>query len=257
MKRGIVVSDLHCGGVGGLAPPGYRADWLEPIQSTFWTWYTDNLVKYGPFDFLIGAGDFVDGEGKKGTLGTYINDVRKQAECASRCLVETGVDPRRMYLARGTPFHTNGAAEYEDAIAADLGCSIKDVQKIEVEGWKIHTRHVVGRSDIPYGQATPIYKELRRMESEALTEAKDAPDILIRGHVHYSVSVAVDGRLALTAPCLDLPIDSSNGRRYSAWMYTVGFGVLDLEAGVEPIYRTVKMPIRLVHAEGYQEVKFA
>lgn len=256
MKRGLILSDLHCGGVGGLAPPGYRADWLEPMQSVFWDWYTGKLAEYGPFDFLIGAGDFTDGEGKKGTLGTYITDVRRQAEAARDCILAARVPAKHVYLVRGTPFHSNGATEYEDKIAEDLGCSIKDVQKIEVEGWKIHTRHVVGRSDIAYGQATPLLKELARMEHEAFLEEKDAPDIIIRGHVHYAAHVGRDGRLAIASPCLALPIDSANGRRYTAWYYTVGFGVLELEEGREPMYRAVKMPIRMIHEEGYECVKW-
>ena len=250
--RGLLVSDLHCGGVGGIAPPGFRVDWLAESQAIFWDWYISQLGRYGPFDFLVGAGDFVDGEGKKGTLGTAITDVARQADAAIESLRATGVPGSRMYLVRGTPFHSNGVMEYEDAIADTIGASIKDVQKIEVEGWKIHTRHVVGRSDTAYGQATPLLKELARVEHEAFRDAKEAPDIIVRGHVHYDMRVGRNGRMAIDLPCLDLPIDSSNGRRYSAWDYTVGFGVIDLERGMEPMYRPVVMPIRLVHEEGYE-----
>ena len=256
MKRGLILSDLHCGGVGGLAPPGFRVDWLSDSQSVFWDWYITNLDRYGPFDFLICAGDLTDGEGKKSTLGTVITDVGKQAEAAAECLRATGVDPNYLYIVRGTPFHSNGATEYEDAVARELGASIKDTQKVEVEGWKIHTRHVVGRSDTAYGQATPLLKELARMEHEAFRDSKAAPDIILRGHVHYSMHVGRHGRLAIDIPCLDLPIDSSNGRRYSAWDYDVGFGVLDLEEGREPVYHPVLMPIRLVHEERYECVKW-
>jgi hypothetical protein len=256
MKRGIIIADPHCGGVGGLTPPGFMVGWMEEIQTTFWNWYVDKLSAYGPFDFAIGGGDYTDGEGKKGTLGTVITDVRKQAQAAARVFEETGVPSRHIYLARGTPFHTNGASEYEDKVADDLSCSIKDVQKIEVEGWKIHTRHVVGRSDISYGQATPILKELARMEHEAFLEDKEAPDIIIRAHVHYAISVNRDGRISLASPCLDLPIDSSNGRRYTAWYYTVGFGVLELEEGREPVYFPVKMPMKLIREEEYECVKW-
>jgi hypothetical protein len=256
MKRGIIISDTHSGSIGGLTAPGYMQDDMRSIQEVFWKWYSDNLKKYGPYDFLIGAGDFTDGPGKKGTLGTLFTDVRKQAECAEKCLLETGVDPKNMFLVRGSPFHSNGESEYENKISDDLGCSIKDVQKIEIEHWKIHTRHVVGRSDISYGQATPLLKEIARMEHEAFIEEKEAPDVIIRGHCHYSLSVNRDGRLSIINPCLCLPIDSSNGRRYMAWMYTVGFGVLELYEDREPIYYPVIMPIRLVHEEEYKCVSF-
>jgi hypothetical protein len=254
MKRGLILSDLHCGSVGGLTPPGFMQDDLRSVQETFWHWFYENMGMYGPYDFLVGCGDLVDGEGKKGTLSTAFSDVRKQARCATAVLEATGVDPSMMFLVRGSPFHTNGPAEYEDKIADDLGCSIKDVQKLDVEGWKIHVRHVTGRSDISYGQGTPALKELARMEHEAFIESKDAPDIILRGHVHYAISVQRDGRMSITCPCLCLPIDSSNGRRYMAWTYTVGFGVLELDKDREPVYRTVVMPVRLVHGEGYNQL---
>lgn len=202
----------------------------------------------------MACGDLTDGEGKKGTLGTAFSDVRKQARAAVACIQVAGVPANCTFLVRGTPFHSNGPSEYEDKIADDLNCSIKDVQKLEIEGWRIHARHVVGRSDIAYGQATPILKELARMEHEAFSEQKEAPDVILRGHVHYSCLVERDGRLAVSLPCLSLPIDSANGRRYTAWMYTVGFGVLELERGIEPIFRTVKMPVKLIHSDGYQPV---
>lgn len=256
MRRGLLVSDLHCGAVGGLCPPGYRVEWVGESQTVFWQWFVDEIAKYGPFDFLIGAGDFTEGEGKKGTLGVCIPDVGKQAKAAAECLRATGVPGSAMYLVRGTPFHSNGVTEYEDRIADELGAHIADVQRLEIEGWKIHTRHVVGRSDIAYGQGTPLMKELARMEHEAFLESKDAPDVILRGHVHYAASVNRDGRTAVSLPCMCLPIDSSNGRRYTAWYYTVGFGVLELDRDREPRYYPVKMPIKLVHEEEYRCVQF-
>lgn len=251
MKRGIIIADNHAGSVGGLHGPGFQQDDMQYIQKTFWDWFTKNVDKYGPYDFLIGVGDFTDGEGKKGSLGTLFTDIRKQADAAELVLTYPKVNPKYMYLVRGTAFHTTGASEYEDKIADDLGCSIKDVQKIEIEGWKIHIRHVAGRSDVAYGQGTPLIRELARLEYEAFIEEKEAPDIIIRGHVHYALSINRDGRLVISSPCLCLPVDSSNGRRYMAWMYTVGFGVLELYEDREPIYYPVVMPIRLIHEGKY------
>ena len=231
-------------------------DDLRHVQEVFWKWYLDETLKYGPYDFLICNGDMVDGEGKKGTLDTAMTDVRKQAEAAEEILAHANVPSDYTFLVRGSPFHTNGAGEYEDKIADDIGCSIKDTQKIEVEGWKIHSRHVVGRSDIPYGQATPLLKELARVEAEAFRDAKDAPDIIIRGHVHYSCFTGKHGRIAIDCPCLCLPTASANGRRYMAWEYDVGFGVLELDHDYEPIYHPVIMPMHDIHDGAYECVKW-
>jgi len=256
-RRGVVISDPHCGNIGGLVSPDYFGDsFIRKSQEIFYNWYETTLDKYGPFDFCLGLGDFTDGEGKKGTLDTLFSDVRKQAKCAASLLLRTGVDPSLIFLVRGTPFHSNGVCEYEDAVAEEIGCSIKDVQKLDILGWKIHTRHVVGRSDISYGQATPILKELARMEHEAFLEDKDAPDIILRGHVHYSLSVNRDGRISAACPCLCLPIASANGRRYTAWYYTVGLSILDLYDDREPVYTPIKMDVSLYHDEGYEHVDF-
>lgn len=253
--RLLILSDTHCGATSGLTPPGYQHEELAALQKPFWNWFATNIEKYKPFDGLLGLGDYVDGEGKKGTLDTAITDIRKQAEAAAEVLKSTGVPNKRMFLVRGTPFHTAGATEYED-ILADLlpNCLLKNVQKLNVEGWKIHARHVQGRSDIPYGQGTPLYKELARMEHEAFRDEKDAPDIVIRGHVHYSAHVGKHGRLAISCPCLQLPLSESNGRRYSAWEYDVGFGVLTLERDREPIWQPVIMEMRIIKDEGYQAI---
>lgn len=253
MKKILVLSDLHAGATSGLCPPEFFHTELEDIQKPFWDWFRRETVKYGPYDYLLGVGDFCDGEGKKGTLDTAITDIRKQAQSAAKILESLAIPNERIFLVRGTPFHTAGAMEYEDLIADLLpGSTLKNVQKIEVEGWRIHTRHVQGRSDIPYGQGTPLYKELARMEHEAFRDTKDAPDIIIRGHVHYSAHVGKHGRLAISCPCLQLPISESNGRRYSAWEYDVGFGVLTLERDREPIWQPVIMEMWIIKDEGYE-----
>ena len=255
MTKILVLSDLHCGATSGLTPPSYFHAELSDIQIPFWNWFTNQIARYAPFDYLLNLGDSCDGEGKKGTLDTAITDVGKQAEAAAMILAATSVPNDRIYLVRGTPFHSDGATFYEDKIAEYLpGVSIKNTQKLEIEGWKIHARHVQGRSDIPYGQGTPLFKELARMEHEAFRDTKDAPDILLRGHVHYSAHVGKHGRLAISCPCLQLPISESNGRRYSAWEYDVGFGVLTLERDREPIWQPVLMEMRIIRDEGYEVI---
>ena len=252
MAKLIVITDPHAGATSGLTPPGFMRDDLRDVQFPFWKWFEEHVALYGPYDGLIGLGDFTDGEGKKGTLDTAITDVRKQAQMAAAILRSTGVPTDRMYLVRGTPFHSSGSSEYEDPLADMLpGSSIKNVQRLCIEGWNVHARHVVGRSDIPYGQGTPLLKELARMEHEAFRDSKDAPDIILRGHVHYSAIVGKHGRMAIACPCLQLPTSESNGRRYSAWEYDVGFAVLTLERDREPVYQPVLMEMNIIRSEEY------
>lgn len=258
MRKVLFLADLHCGNDAGIAPP--TRDFLSPntgyIQETFWNWYDPEIKKYGPYDAVFVMGDVTDGEGKKGTMDTYLTKMDRQADCAAEVISRVGVDPQYIYMVRGTPFHTNGVLEYEDLVANKLGCPVANVQKREIEGWKIHTKHVSGRSDIPYGQATPLLKELTRLESEAFRESKDAPDIIARAHVHYETLVRKHNRQAFDCPALELPLDGANSRRYSSWEYDVGFEVGYFERDRLPIIQSVIMPLRLIKEGGYECVNW-
>ena len=247
----LATGDYHSGNVGGITPPGFMVDWAREVQEIFWGWWTANIAKYGPFDAHLILGDMTDGEGKKGTLDTTITNVGRQANAAAEVARSTGVPADHTYIVEGTPFHTNGVLEYERLVADELGCSCKAVQKLDIEGWKIHGRHVNGRSDIPYGQGTPLLKNMARLEAEAFRDDKDAPDIMLTGHVHYSTIVSKHGRWSISVPSLELPISEANGRRYSSWEYDVGFNVITLERDREPMIQTILMPMRLIKDEGY------
>ena len=256
MRKILFLADLHCGNIAGIAPPGYRSDAVREIQETFWDWFTRELEAHGPYDGLFVMGDVVDGEGKKGTLDTFETNIKRQAEASAEVIRMANVPADKIWMVRGTPFHTNGVLEYEDLVADILQCSIKNVQKRTVEGWKVHTKHVASRSDIPYGQGTPLLKELARLESEAFREAKDAPDVVARAHVHYSALVRKHHRQVFTCSCLELPLDGANSRRYSSAEYDVGFEVGHFEAGRLPFIESVTMPLRLVKEGGYEEVSW-
>lgn len=252
MRKVLFIADTHCGNVAGLAPPGYRCDKLRDLQEQFYSWFVAERNKYGPYDACVALGDLTDGEGKKGTLDTFETDIKRQQEAAALIIADCGVPADKIFIVRGTPFHTNGALEYEDRVAEIVGCSIKDVQKIEVEGWKIHGKHVSGRSDIPYGQGTPLLKELTRLEAQAFRDDADAPDVIARGHVHYEALVRKHNRQAFNCPALELPLDGANSRRYSAWEYDVGFDVGYFEVGKLPLILPIIMPLKLIDDGGYQ-----
>jgi len=256
MRKILFLADLHCGNIAGIAPPGYRSDAVREIQETFWNWYVKELAANAPYDGIFVMGDVVDGEGKKGTLDTFETNIQRQAEAAALVIQEAHVDPEHIWMVRGTPFHTNGVLEYEDITAKILGCSIKNVQKREIEGWKVHGKHVANRSDIPYGQGTPLLKELDRMEGEAFKESKDAPDVVARGHVHYETLVRKHFRQVFTCPSLELPLDGANSRRYSSAEYDVGFEVGHFERDRLPFIESIIMPLNLVKDGGYECVNW-
>lgn len=252
MRKILFLADLHCGNIAGIAPPGYRCDAVREIQETFWDWYIETLEKHGPYDGVFVMGDVVDGEGKKGTLDTFEPNIQRQAEAAAAVIRASNVPADKIWMVRGTPFHTNSVMEYEDITASILNCSIQNVQKKEIEGWKVHTKHVAGRSDTPYGQATPLLKELDRLEGEAFKEKKDAPDVIARAHVHYDCLAKKHQRQVFDCPCLELPLDGANSRRYSSQEYDVGIVVGYFEQGRLPLFESYTMPLRLIKDGGYE-----
>ena len=255
MSKILVVTDPHCGSTAGLTPPEFFHKDLEAIEVPFWEWYSTTVPAHGPYDMLIALGDLTDGEGKKGTLDTSITDPRKQAHAAALVLKVANVPTDKIFIVRGTPFHSSGVTEYEDMIREYLpGVSIKNTQRLCVNGKRIHSRHVIGRSDTNYGQATPLMKEISRLESEAFRQSKDAPDVILRGHVHYESSAGKHGRISIACPCLQLPLSESNGRRYSAFEYDVGIGVLTIERDRPVIWEPFIMDLRIVKDDDYVEV---
>src|SRR5467141_3428442 len=72
MKRGICVSDLHCGSIYGLLPPSFETfegvlRLPNPGQEYLWRCWDDFTNRAGRFspDFIIVNGDLLDGMQQK------------------------------------------------------------------------------------------------------------------------------------------------------------------------------------------------
>lgn len=248
MHRVLVLSDTHCGSVSGLTPPGWgRADcpWLSP----FWDWFTSTLKQIGPVDDLIMNGDTVDGEGKKGAAYHLNANVKDQQEMTEEIVDQVKAD--RRYFVRGTGFHTDSGLCYEDAIAEAFNTKALDDLRLEINGRRLHARHVAGRSDTPYGQGTQIAKELTNELMQGSFEGYEPADLIIRSHVHYHYMVGVgDGvsgwpRIAFTTPCLQLrgPKIGPYVRNLRTWLYHVGMTLIEIEKTGEIFVRPVLFPI--------------
>lgn len=67
-KRGIILSDTHCGAFNGLTPPDHQKPKFKDLSMPMWERYIQIVKKIGDVDILISNGDMVDGEGKKITV---------------------------------------------------------------------------------------------------------------------------------------------------------------------------------------------
>lgn len=245
-KRLLVISDLHCGHLLGLTPPEYmREDW-KPLSMPFWNFFEKTIKEIGPVDYLVINGDMVDGEGKKETIGHLTTDTKKQIDIAAACVDR--ITRKKTFLTYGTPFHTVGSYSYEEGVSDAIHGIIKDELRIKINGWHLNFRHVIGRSDTPYGQPTQIYKEVVRELIKAMLEDYKAADYIFRSHVHYHFIAGRPGKMGIITPCLQLP-DGIFGRKMRAQYYDVGMLLVDITEIVD--IKPILMPLKMVKAQEY------
>jgi len=254
MFRILVLSDFHSGHLLGLTPPEYHAD-AYPWQAKFWQFYADYLQQVGQVDALVLNGDLVDGPGRKDSSQHIRTDINVQVAMAAE--IAEQVQARRRYVVRGTGYHTDGYGAFEDHVASDLDCDAFDELRLAIHGRKLHLRHHVGRSDIPYGQYTQVGKELINEMLQSDMEDYEDADILGRAHVHYCTGVwmmdATRGvpRHGFTNPALQLrgPQQGSYVRKLRTWMYHVGGTLIEIDGTGEPFIRPHAFPLKLYAPE--------
>jgi hypothetical protein len=227
-ERLVVYGDNHGGAFEGLTPPEY---WSEDNkrQIPFWKWWDRLWDQLGIVDRAVCLGDMVHGKGKKGTERHLTTNLKKQCDIGFK--VAEKVRAKKHSIVRGTGFHVDENMPVEDIIADRLGVPIADEEVFEIRGRSFHAKHVVGRSDTPYGQYTQLGKEMINGILKAEMMAYSGPTFFLRGHVHYSVGVDLADygkglvRHAWTIPCLQLPGDGDAGgfvRGLRTWLYHVG-----------------------------------
>lgn len=243
MFRLLVMSDLHCGDATGLTPPKWHNDEFGDFQRPFWEWYVGTVKSIGPVDALVLDGDLIHGPARRDSAGHLTTNVKKQTKMAAECIKQ--VETKRRYIVRGTGYHTDHGGPLEDYIADSFGIDAEDELRLEIYGRKLLFRHVVGRSDIPYGQYTQIAKEMINEILQGSFEGYPAADINVRAHAHYSVMVSVGDavhgreRIALVNPALSLrgPEVTSFVRGLRTWLYHVGMTLIEIEDNGEVFIR--------------------
>ena len=240
--RALLINDLHCGHQLGLTPPGWQCPENQSWQRPAWDFYSNIVKQIGYVDDLFVNGDAIDGPGYKETTEHIRTDVGVQADMALSAIKL--VKYKHVHIIRGTGFHTDGHTSYEDAVAKDLNVDAVDELRVEAYGRKFHIKHVVGRSDTPYGSHTQIQKELINEILQAEFENYQAADVLIRAHVHYCYGAwTADSsrgiiRHAFTAPALQLrgPKQSSFTRKLRTWKYDFGVTLIEVDPKSKEVF---------------------
>ena len=211
MKKGIIISDLHCGHRTGLTPPGYQykdGGWqakYSKVQKACWNWYKDTLKKIGDIDVLIVNGDAIDGKGyRSGSSEQITTDMMVQADIAVNCIATAMQRKTKLVMTRGTPYHTGEGEDFEDLIAQELKAEEIGAHVFpKIDGVVFDLKHKVGSSTIPHGRSSAIKKAA--LWNKIWAEADEQPDadVLVRSHVHYhQASYDPDFGWQMTTPAL-------------------------------------------------------
>jgi hypothetical protein len=254
IRRILVESDFHSGHVLGLTPPDYWTNISKKFSKPVWDWRKDMIKKIGPVDIHVLNGDLVDGPGKKESIGLITTDIKVQAEMAAGCAEL--VKAKERFITYGTNFHSVSTLSHEEIIADKLGCEIYETLRIKVDEIKLNFRHVCGRSDIPYGAATQVQKEIVRDQLNSLIEEYQDADVIVRSHVHYYVHVETPEAHALTTPAWELPNLNKDGNIYARKLrtmyYNVGAVLIEIDKG-EVMIRKQIMPLKIAIQRKYIE----
>lgn len=255
MKRLFFGSDLHCGHVAGICPPAwhYKPRGAHPmiaaLQRELWGFFTQELAKYNRFDAALWVGDMIDGKGQaSGSTELLSADRHEQCEMAEAVCRAVPAETHR--IVRGTGYHVGKEEDYEDVLARNLGAKISDQAWIEANGITFNLKHHLGGTSTPYGDGTPIRKEMIWGDIWVEMEAQPRANVTVRGHTHRCLIVDAVGpgntpKYGVTMPALQAAFTKFGGRRCSG---IVHFGFIVAEIPPEGDYIRWRKHILTVQA---------
>ena len=185
-KRGIIITDTHCGDDLGLTPQKYIRQHRPTTKAMldFWQWFVREIKDCGRFDVCIDLGDCVNGNPKNNSRSLVTNDMSEQVEIA--------IETRKIIVADtwrfcyGTDCHVGGSEDYEKRVAQAFGGSITTEQLLDINGCTISAMHKrgFGKSSNPAGAGSSLGKAGINTFIEEKKRSDKTSQILLSGHVH-------------------------------------------------------------------------
>ena len=225
MKRLAVISDLQCGSIFGMLPPGFiTSEGIPKLQNAgqkylweCWIDFNDRLKEFKP-DAIIMNGDANDGnqrkqEGTELSLNLLVDQIRAAVTCLT--VTKKRAPNAKWYFTRGTAYHVGQAGQYEEEIAKQIGAEkyssvgtgiyVREILWLNVEGVIIEAAHHIGVSQGFY-RLTQLDKEMQWSAMAAKDDTKGVPkaDLLIRSHVHNFQHAEHASKQGLVTPCWQL-----------------------------------------------------
>jgi len=233
-KRGLVISDLHCGHKIGFTPPRYDYETeynmnLFQTRRMIWDWTHKEAKKRGPYDFMIVNGDCIDGRGEK-SGSTELLTVDRLVQCNMAAEAIRSFKVPKIFMSYGTGYHTGTLEDLEDIIADKIGAAkIGGEDNLDVNGCIINYRHHISRSSIPHGRHTAVAKERLWNVMWAMRSEYPQAQIILRSHVHYHSYAGGPGWVAMVTPALQ-NYGSKYGSRIVTGEVDIGFVVLEIKS---------------------------
>jgi len=244
-KKILIASDTHCGSLWGLTPPQWHIEKYKSIQQSLWDfWESITKEKY---DVAIFNGDLIDGSIDE--LEHIVIDREEQVAIAVESLKR--VKANKYYIVEGTPAHTVGEGSFERIVASQLNIPCSPHLRLEINGVRMHIRHVTGNSSAPYSAL--LKKEIVRQIWTDENFGIDPPHLIIRSHVHKFEVTYDDRAMGFTTPSLELPF-SIYGRTQRPWKYDVGVVKLYIDEEGHCYPDPILLKIRVVRDEIYEKI---
>jgi hypothetical protein len=191
-KRVLVLSDMHCGHFVGLTHPSDNPKYDDPYlkeasvyREFLWDWFIGKVRALKKIDVLVHNGDAIDGKGKaSGGTEQIEMDRNLQAKMAANIL--SRINTKEIRLVYGTGYHTGKLEDFEDVVAAMVGCPKPSGElNIDVNGVILNFKHKAGGSSIPHGRMTAQLRDKMWNTLWAARGEYPESDIQIRSHNHY------------------------------------------------------------------------
>lgn len=220
-KRIGVVSDLHCGSIYGLIPPGFiTSDDREFVpnagQRYLWECWKDAAKFLNPLDALVVNGDVIDGnqDKQKGTE-LALPLFSDQAEAAFLCIdwLRKHTGNPKIYCLQGTEYHEGRAGREAEVVAEKLGAVrysglgtgrwCREALDLEVDGVILNFSHGISVSAGLY-RATPPDREAVWSALAGKVGKAARADCVVRAHAHHFVHVEHPSKHCYINPCWQL-----------------------------------------------------
>jgi hypothetical protein len=193
----VVIGDLHCGSVCGLALDDYtdaegvrhrhnkRQAWIWHHWLKFWDW-VEEVADGDPWVLAVN-GDVTEGVHHR-TTEVVTNREEDHADMAIEILAPIMERAARVLMTRGTDAHVKNV---ETALAKKFGApldgegrSTPDRLEFIMNGCRYSMAHHMGASLRPWTRASGLGIAMQAELSEAAAAGHERPQVMLRAHRH-------------------------------------------------------------------------